>query len=214
MEEPYKEADLLAALDEQLALYANAAADPEPETAAVAPSGEVDPFGHIDDEAFDSIDAALAAADIASHEMSMIESEHAVERTARAKVRRAVSEKSPPKKRAEGRPSAAMAIDAEGDLSETSFPEIVAEIFFSEKTGVLTITHRQNEKKVYFRAGRPVHVEERCATKRSARCCSVTGSSTRKRTRGPWPPWPNATRATAKPSWISARSPPRSSTRP
>jgi len=47
----------------------------------------------------------------------------------------------------------------EGDLEEISIPELFAQLFFAEKSGILEVQHQGMTKNVYFDQGRAVYVE-------------------------------------------------------
>ncbi|HPM75896.1 MAG TPA: DnaJ domain-containing protein [bacterium] len=47
----------------------------------------------------------------------------------------------------------------EGDLEEISIPELFAQLFFAEKSGILEVQHQGTTKNVYFDQGRAVYVE-------------------------------------------------------
>lgn len=50
-------------------------------------------------------------------------------------------------------------IALEGELDEVSIPELFANIFFAQKTGILEIQHKGVVKNIYFQQGRAVYVE-------------------------------------------------------
>ncbi len=47
----------------------------------------------------------------------------------------------------------------EGDLEEISIPELFAQLFFAEKSGILEVQHQGSTKNIYFDQGRAVYVE-------------------------------------------------------
>jgi CheY-like chemotaxis protein/curved DNA-binding protein CbpA len=188
LEEPYTGEQLLKLLAEQLKTYARMSPPPEQEQPMsgiprTGPVEEFDPFGYVEREKYDPLDAAMDAADIAAEGIEMVEANVAAERLARRKEAPAPGPSAPPppqspkspvpiEPKTTGAPTPLPAsiatvkevskldeliVPLQGDLEESSFPELLAAIFFARLDGALTIDHDNLTKKIFFREGLPIN---------------------------------------------------------
>lgn len=157
LEEPYTPEQLTEVLAVQIEEYSRLAAEPpEPERSAAKGGARLDPFAaSAEEDDFDPIDAALAAADIAAEEIEVFETE----RIERERGTARVAAPSAPRPAPTGpRRIDDLMIEPRGSLGDASVPEILAACFFAKITGLLIVSNRRVAKTVYLRDGCPISV--------------------------------------------------------
>ncbi|MCL4233266.1 MAG: response regulator, partial [Deltaproteobacteria bacterium] len=160
LEEPYTPEQLLEVLAGQIEAYSRLAEEPEATQTSAKSRSRVDPFAaSADEDDFDPIDAALAAADIAAEEIEVFETERIERERGAARASKPAPTLEPRRPApAEPRKIDDLIVEPRGSLDDASVPEILAACFFAKITGLLIVSNRRVAKTVYLRDGCPISV--------------------------------------------------------